>query len=258
MNPVLSESALAGKRVLVTGASGSIGGATAAALGAAGATVIAHHRSDRGAAERAVAHLDPRRIQFVSGDLGSAEGARAVWRAAIALGRLDAVVINAAAIPTTPLLGTDAEWDAGWEEVLRVNVIGAGALMREAVRTFAGQGGGTIVTVSSWAAEQGSRILDVSGYAASKAAVRNLAQTLARHYARHGVRVHVVAPGVVEGGMGVAGLEPEAIRQVAEGLAMGRHVAVDEVAQVIAFLTSDAAASMTGGTVDINGASYLR
>jgi len=255
---VLDSKALDGRTVLLTGASGGIGAATAGTLAAAGATVLAHYRSDRAQAELALADIPEQRKWFLPGDLGSPDGARAVWRAAEEHQRVDILVLNAAVMAHSPMDGPDADWDAGWDDALRVNVIGAGTLMRAAIRTFAARGGGTVIAISSWAAEQGSRILDASAYAASKAALRNLAQTCARHYARDGVRVHIVAPGVVRSGMGTAGLDDDQLSQVADGLAMGRHVDAIEVAELVAFLATDAAPSLTGGTIDLNGASYLR
>ncbi|MEV7429469.1 MULTISPECIES: SDR family NAD(P)-dependent oxidoreductase [unclassified Nocardioides] len=250
--------ALAGRTVLLTGASGGIGSATARALLAAGADVVGQYRTGRAAAEAAVAGPHRDRAHLLEGDLSGPDAARRLWADAEAVRPIDVVVVNAATMAPTPFDGTDEEWDAGWEQSLAVNVLGAGALLREAVRAFAGRGGGTAVVVSSWAAEQGSRILDVSGYAASKAAIRNLAQTLARHHARAGVRVHVVAPGVVDAGMGIADQDSEHRQAVAEGLAMGRLVSPDEVASLITYLASDACPSLSGATLDLNGASYVR
>ena len=249
---------LAGRAVLLTGASGGIGSAAARALLAAGADVIGQYHHDRAAAEDAVAGHLGERARLLQGDLSTARATRQLWREAEAVRPVDVLVLNAATIAQTPFDGDDEEWDAGWERLLAVNVIGAGALLREAVRSFAGRGGGTAIVISSWAAEQGSRILDVSGYAASKAAIRNLAQTLARHHARTGVRIYVVAPGVVDAGMGVADQSAEHRRAVADGLAMGQHVSAAEVAGLIAYLASDACPSLTGATLDLNGASYIR
>ncbi len=249
---------LTGRTVLLTGASGGIGSATAQALLGAGADVLGHYHHDRDGAERAVAGEHRDRARLLQGDLSTPGAARDLWRAAEELAPVDVLVLNAATIAETPFDGDDEAWDAGWERLLAVNVIGAGALLREAVRTFASRGGGTAVVVSSWAAEQGSRILDVSGYAASKAAIRNLAQTLARHHARSGVRIYVIAPGVVDAGMGVADQTPAERQQVAEGLAMGEAVPATEVAGFIAYVASDACPSLTGATVDLNGASYVR
>ncbi|QIG42015.1 SDR family NAD(P)-dependent oxidoreductase [Nocardioides anomalus] len=247
---------LTGRTVLLTGASGGIGAVTAQALLAAGADVLAHYRSDREAAERAVGGASG--ATLVCGDLATPASARALWRDAEAVRPVDVLVLNAATMAETPFDGDDAAWDAGWEQLLAVNVVGAGTLLREAVRAFAGRGGGTAVVVSSWAAEQGSRILDVSGYAASKAAIRNLAQTLARHFAAAGVRIYVVAPGVVDTGMGVAGQSADQQEAVAAGLAMGSLVPATEVADLITYLVSDRCPSLTGATVDLNGASYVR
>ena len=255
---ILASDALTDRTVLITGASGGIGSAAAAAVAAAGAHVVAQYRTDGHTVRSALNGIPANRVHLLEADLSTAGGARALWQAAARWRPVDVLVANAAVNPPSPMTGPDDEWDAGWELALRVNVIGSGALVREAVRSFAERGSGTVVALSSWTAEQGSRILDSIAYAASKAAFRNLAQTLARHYAGSGVAVHIVAPGVVDGGMGTAGLDHAAFRRVAEGLAMGKHVGVGEVADLIAFLATGACPSLTGGTVDLNGASYIR
>jgi 3-oxoacyl-[acyl-carrier protein] reductase len=255
---ILDATALAGRTVLLTGASGGIGRATAQTLAAAGATVLAHYRSNRPGAETALAGVPAERAVLLAGDLDTPDAARQLWRQASAAHQVDVLVLNAGVIPDTPVDGPDEEWDAGWQQALQVNVVAAGALMREAVREFVARGSGTVIVLSSWAAEQGSRIKDVSSYAASKAAIRNLAQTFARAYVRDGLRVHIIAPGVVDVGMGTAGQDDIARSAVAEGLAMGRHVQPEEVALLIAFLAADECSSLTGSTLDINGASYIR
>lgn len=247
-----------GRTVLLTGTSGGIGSAMARTLLADGADLIGQYRQGRDSAEAAVAgpHVD--RAHLLQGDMSTPQAARDLWRRAEEVAPVDVLVLNAATIAQTPFDGSDEDWDAGWEQLLSVNVVGAGALLREAVRAFASRGGGTAIVISSWAAEQGSRILDVSGYAASKAAIRNLAQTLARHYARDGVRIYIVAPGVVDTGMGVADQSSEHRQAVADGLTMGRLVTGDEIASLTSYLASDSCPSLSGSTLDVNGASYVR
>lgn len=255
----LDANALTGRTVLLTGASGGIGAVTGQALAAANATVIAQYRERREGAEQAVEALPDSQKLVLKGDLDTPAAARELWRSALAWDPdIDVVVLNAAVIPDTPIDGPDEVWDAGWQEALQVNVIGTGALMREAARYFVARGSGTIIVLSSWAAEQGSRIPDLTSYAASKAAVRNLAQTFARNFAREGLRVHVLAPGVVNAGMAIAGQDDAQTQAVADGLAMGRLVEAGEIAALIAFLATDAVPSLTGATVDVNGASYVR
>ncbi len=254
----LDKNALAGRTVLLTGASRGIGAVTARALAASNANVIAQYREQRQGAEAAVRALPDTQKLILQAHLGTPAGARALWASAVAWAPVDVLVLNAAVNPETPIDGPDEVWDAGWQEAMQVNVIGAGALMREAVRYFATRGSGTIIVLSSWAAEQGSRLRDLTSYAASKAALRNLAQTFARNYVKEGLRIYVLAPGVVNAGMAIAGQDEAARQSVADGLAMGRLVEADEIASLIAFLATDACPSLTGSTLDVNGASYVR
>lgn len=249
---------LTDRTALITGVSGAIGGRLAATFGREGARVVGTYRERQAQAEAALADIPADRRILIHTEFGGAAAARQLWQDATAAAPIDTVVVNAAAMAQTPLAGDDDTWDAGWEELLRVNVVAAATLMREAAATFAERGFGQIIAISSWAGQQGSRIPDVGGYAASKAAVRNFAQTLARSYARDGVRVYAIAPGVVDGGMGVQDQTPEQIQAVADVLATGRHVATQEIAEVAAFLASDRAPSMTGATIDLNGATYIR
>jgi len=249
---------LSDRTALITGISSAIGSRLAATFGGYGAHVIGTYRTGAEAATQAVASLPSVRRHLIQADLVDADAARAVWTAALATAEVDTLVVNAAAMAESPLTGDDEAWDAGWQQSLNVNVIGAATLMRAAAATFAGRGFGSIITISSWAGQQGSRIPDLGAYAASKAALRNFGQTLARAYAKDGVRVYTIAPGVVDAGMGTAGKSAAELQAVADGLAMGRHVEVQEIAELAAFLASDKAPSLTGSTLDLNGASYLR
>lgn len=250
---------LSERTVLITGVSGAIGSRLATTFGGYGARVIGTYRDRAEAAERAIASIPTERASLIRAQLDDPDAARALWQQASTTSDVDTLVVNAAALTPTPLLGTDsAAWDAGWQQSLSVNVVGAATLMREAALTFAERGFGSIITISSWAGQQGSRIPDLGGYAASKAALRNFGQTLARAYAKQGVRVYTIAPGVVDAGMGTADLSTDDIKAVADGLAMGRHVDAQEIAELAAFLATDRAPSLTGSTLDLNGASYLR
>jgi NAD(P)-dependent dehydrogenase (short-subunit alcohol dehydrogenase family) len=250
---------LQGKTVLLTGASGGIGSVTAQELLAQGAHVIAHYARRRDDAEAATAQAPDRRT-LIQADLAQPGGARALWRDALEHhARIDAVVINAAAMPETHIDGDDSQWDDGWDLTLRVNVTEPASLVREAVKHFTASGGGTLIGLSSWAAERGSAIPHLSAYAVSKAAIRNLLQTIARNYAHQGVLAYVVAPGIVRTPMSViAATYRGGIEAVNAILPMGAMVEPIEVARVIAFLASGSAPNLTGGTIDVNGASHIR
>jgi NAD(P)-dependent dehydrogenase (short-subunit alcohol dehydrogenase family) len=252
--------ALAGKTILLTGASGGIGSVTARALGAAGADLIAHYRSDRAGVDAAVADIPDERRLLLQRDLSAPGSSRALWREAIAWkGRIDVVVVNAAMLARTPFDGSDEQWDEGWAETMRVNVVEPASLAREAVTHYVQHGGGTIITISSWAAQAGSALPQVPAYAASKAAIRNLTQTIARNFARDGVLAYVVAPGIVKTSMSEISAEARGgIDRVHAALAMGEMVPPGEVAELVAFLATGTVRHLTGATLDLNGASYVR
>ena len=90
-----------------------------------------------------------------------------------------------------PPVGFSLDWygqiflDEGWRTAMQVNVAEPASLIREAVRHFLGHGGGTLIALSSWAAQRGSAISNLNAYAASKAAIANLTQTVARNYAKY-------------------------------------------------------------------------
>jgi NAD(P)-dependent dehydrogenase (short-subunit alcohol dehydrogenase family) len=251
---------LAHKTVLVTGASRGIGAATARALGAAGANLVAHYGSNREGAEEAVAELPDDRKMLVEADLAQPGAARSLWHAAVSWrGRIDVVVVNAAIAPETPLGGSDAEWDHGWDQTLRVNVLEPASLMRAAVRHYLDFGGGTVITLSSWSAQRGSAVPSLTAYAASKAAIKNLTQTIARNYAADGVLAFVVAPGIVQTRMSeISAASRGGTDAVNAALTMGEMVPPEEVAQVITFLATGTCRHLTGATIDVNGASYIR
>ncbi|WP_236826793.1 MULTISPECIES: SDR family NAD(P)-dependent oxidoreductase [unclassified Blastococcus] len=251
---------LSGRTVLLTGASRGIGAATARILGEAGADVVAHYGGHRQGAAEAVAGLGPGRSLLLQADLAQPGSGRELWRRAVAWkGRVDVLVVNAAVMPETPWDATDEDWDHGWETAMRVNVLEPASLVREAVRHWLAQGGGTLVTLSSWAAQRGSAIPQLPAYAASKSAVKALTQTVARNHAADGILAYVVAPGIVRTRLSeISAATRGGIDAVNAGLAMGEMVPADEVGRLVAWLATGSCRHLTGATLDVNGASYIR
>lgn len=251
---------LAGNVVLVTGASKGIGAAVACHMGRAGASVIAAYRSDEDGALRATAEIESARRALLAVDLARPGSGRELWRQAVAWrGRVDVLVCNAAVMLDSPLQSTDQEWDAAWSQTLAVNVLEPANLMRSAARDFIANGGGTLIVLSSWSAQRGSGNPDLIAYGASKAAIKSMAQTLARAHAKNGVLVYVIAPGIVRTQMSeisAARLGGEAA--VTAGLAMGEWVPPTEIGELAVFLASGKARHLSGATLDVNGASYIR
>lgn len=252
---------LSGKRVLVTGASRGIGAAIAARLGQAGAHVIAHYGSDGAGAEASVADVPADRKRLVQADLGDLDAVERLWSASIEWrGGIDVLVNNAAVMLWNGGMDQPLEsWDRAWDETLRINVLAPARLMRQAVPHFLSRGGGTIISISSWAAQRGVTNPNTMAYGASKAAIRAATQTVARAYAARGILAYVLAPGVVRTRLSEQFAETQGGEAViSAALASGRWVEPEEIAHTVAFLASGVAPQLSGATLDMNGASYIR
>ena len=252
---------LAGKTILVTGASKGIGAATAERLGRAGASVVAHYGADRDGAEAATRNIDPARKRLISADFSDLDAVESLWDEAEQWhGRIDVFVNNAAIMLFEG--GPDAEldaWDRIWDRTLAVNVLAAARLLRRAVRHYLETGGGSVVTISSWAAQKGVTNPGNIAYGASKAAVHNLTQTIARAYAKDGILAYSIAPGVVRTRLSEQFAESQGGEgPITEGLAMREWVPPEDIAETVTFLASGVARHLTGATLDVNGASYIR
>jgi len=254
------DAGLNGRTVLLTGASKGIGARTARALGEAGARVVAQYASDEAGARESTAAIPDERKLLVQADFTEPDAVARLWEAAVGWrGRVDVLVNNAAVMPATPLDAGDADWADGWEQALRVNVRAPADLIRAAVPHFVAQGGGVLITISSWVAQRGPRDPALIAYAASKAAVKALTQAVARHHAKDGILAHVIAPGVVGTELSLVAAERTGgVDALLAGLAMGEWVPPEELAALIVFLARGRVRNLTGATLDVNGASYLR
>ncbi len=252
---------LADRTILLTGASKGVGAATVRLLGAAGANVIAHYGSDRQGADRATASIPDDRKLLLGADLADMNAVAALWAEALAWrGRIDVLVNNAAVMPFNGGLDAPiADWQAAWDLSYAVNVLAPARLMREAVVHFLERGGGSVISISSWAAQRGVTNPATMAYGASKAAIRAATQSVARAYARNNILAYIVAPGVVRTRLSEEFAATQGGEEaVSATLASGEWVTPEEVGRIVAFLASGAAPQLSGATLDVNGASYIR
>lgn len=249
---------LTGRRALVTGASRGIGAAIARLLAEDGARVAVHYGASREKAEAVLASLPGAGHALLQADLADEAACQALpARAASALGGLDLLVNNAGIFMEHPVCEIDAaSWAARWREILAVNLL-APALLFHAARPFlAAAGGGHIVNIGSRGAFRGEPT--APAYGASKAGLHALGQCMAVAMAPDKIYVVNLAPGFVETEMAREALQGE--RGVATR-AQSPHQRVarcEEIAETVRFVVSGRADWLTGGTIDLNGASYLR
>jgi 3-oxoacyl-[acyl-carrier protein] reductase len=249
---------LANRVVLVTGAAGGIGSATARTLAGAGAHVVLHDLDPEGPVKDLAGELGDRALAL-GADLWEPRNAERIWREAINWrGRVDVLVNNAGIYEEAAVDGELAAWLESWERTLAVCLVSPATLCREAIHTFRGQdGGGIIVNLASRAAFRGEDP-DYWHYAAAKAGVVAMTKTIARQFGRDGVTAFAVAPGFVNTPFNDPAVAVHGLEFFAEDTGLGEVAEPGDVANVIAFLASGLARHATGTTIDLNGASYVR
>ena len=252
---------LSNKIVLVTGASKGIGAAIVKQLGEAGAYVVAQYGSDESGVVDATRAISDSKKLLVKADFTNLDNVERLWNEAEAWhGRVDVFVNNAAAMLwdggfDQPL---DA-WDATWNTTMQINVLAPSRLLRRAVRHFTAGNGGTIVTISSWAAQKGVTNPDSIAYGSSKAAIHAATQTIARAFAKQGVLAYIIAPGVVRTRLSEQFAATQGGEEIINDLlAMGEWVPPEEIGELVTFLATGTVRHLSGATLDINGASYIR
>lgn len=254
---------LSGKTVIVTGASKGIGASIARAMIRDGARVIAHYGHDRAGAKAVIADAAEEQAVLLQADFSDRAAVDRFWAEAHAAsdGRVDVLVNNAGIMRHQGGIEDPIDvWEHDWAEALAVNVDAPARLMRHAVRDWIErQSPGVIIGIGSWVSTRGTSNPGAISYAASKAAIAAATKTVARNYANKGILAYVIAPGVVRTQMSVdAAAMMGGEDKVTAGLPMGEWVPPDDIAEVATFLASGRARHMTGATLDVNGAAYIR
>jgi 3-oxoacyl-[acyl-carrier protein] reductase len=241
--------------ILITGASRGIGRAIALRLAQPGAALLLNHYDrepeaaeqtlqdvlERGALGK-VYHFNVADTRETQTRL---EGMLAEW------GRID-VLVNNAGITRDTLLMRMKEED--WDLVLNINLKGVYNTTQAVIRSMIKNKSGKIVTIASVVGAIGNA--GQSNYAASKAGIIGFSKSVAKEVAARGVTVNAVAPGFIDTEM--TAVLPSPVRQeFLKSIPMGRSGQPEEVAELVAFLISEAAGYITGQVIHINGGMYM-
>ena len=243
--------------ILLTGASRGIGAAARIALTNAGHHVIGQSTAGGDG--------------LLAADFALPGAGDALWQAALAQspgGRIDVLVNNAGVFEGVDIADADA-FAATWARSHAINLQSAADLCRCAVLHFQGAGGANrvaagdpgpykrIINVASRAGHRGDSPAHWH-YAAAKGGMIAMTKSIARGYARDNILAFAIAPGFTMTGMAEEYLASRGGDKLLADIPLGRVAGTDEVAETIRWLASEAPPSLTGSTLDINGASYVR
>lgn len=248
---------LAGKSVLITGASLGIGSALARAFAKQGARLVLHFNKNQASAQALQKELlaQGANVQLVQGDLSQRGVAKqVVAEAAKLLGGLDVLINNAGGLgERRPLADVD---DALFDYVYDLNVRTVIAAVQAALPHFEARGAGTIINVGSIAGIDGGGS-GASVYSSAKAAVHNLTRHMARDLAKKSIRVNTVAPGAIATPFH-ARTPPERLEAMKNAAPMGRiGEAVDCVGAFLFLASNELSGYITGQIVHVNGGMYM-
>jgi len=237
------------KVAIVTGGTRGIGAAIAKALKAEGISVAAtYHGND----EAAAAFKEATGVATYKWDVADPKASAAgVARVEVDLGPVD-ILINNAGIAQDAMFHR-MTWEQ-WSRVLRTNLDSMFAMTRPVIESMRNRGSGRIVNMSSLNGQKGA--LGQTNYAATKAGIIGFTKSLALESARKGITVNAICPGYIDTDM-VSGVPPKVMEGILAQIPAGRLGTAEEVAAVVKYLISDAAAFMTGAVLTMNGGQYM-
>ena len=241
---------VSGRVAVVIGGTSGIGRAIALGLAKAGADVIASSRSVDGVAETSqqIRALSRRTLEVTS-DVQSRASLETLLQSTVdAFGRVD-ILVNAAGI--TKREATLDVTDATWDNILDVNLNGTLRGCQIFGRQMIAQGRGRIINIASLSSYVAFQ--EVTAYCASKAAVASLTRSLAVEWAKHGVLVNAIAPGIFPTALNTKILDSPRGQELKLRTPMDRFGSVDELVSTALYLASDATTFTTGQIIAVDG-----
>lgn len=246
---------LADKTALVTGGSRGIGKSISLALAKAGANVALTYNTNKNLAhevEKSIIESNGKAIAVQMSVEDRSNVNKTINQIKNSLGSID-ILINNAAIAQEKSF--DKITDTDWDSMLAVNLRGPFICCQEVLPEMVKKGWGRIINITSIGGQWGG--FNQVHYASSKAGLISLTRSLAKIYSCHGITANAVSPGLVETDMSSREIKSKSGSEKIRHIPIGRIATLEEIAQVVTFLSSDKASYITGQTTNVNGGMYF-
>ena len=248
---------LSGLNILVTGASKGIGKAIATKLAEAGATIAVHYNTNERAAED-LAHLLGNESKAFQADFSNPHDAAKLFeRVILEMGSIEIVINNAGIALSSPVEADDEDWLNNWDQTFLTNLRSLAIICKKVIQHFISQkNSGRIINIASRAAFRGEEA-EYIAYAASKAGVVSLTQSIAKSFGKKGIKAFCIAPGFVRTDMAKKIMNEYGEDHAKNDIALERLTEPKDIAPLITFIASGMLDHSTGSTFDVNAGSYL-
>lgn len=243
------------KTALITGGSRGLGRGIVIAMVKAGYKVIFTYNKDEASAKNVLKECENLNgiVEAIQMDVGDAIATRNnVQNILNSISDVDILVNNAGIAQEKPF---EKISDKDWNNMLNVNLRAPFSLIQELIPRMVDRKWGRVINISSIGGQWGG--FNQVHYAAAKAGLINLTQSIAKIYSKHGITSNAIAPGLVFTDMASAELNTEAGQEKVKGIPVGRLGTVEEVGAAVVFLSNESSSYITGQTINLNGGMFF-
>jgi len=249
---------LSDKTILVTGASNGIGKAVAAFLMQMGARVAVHYHTNKAAAQDLIRQYPSTHSEVFSANLAEENEVISLFEnVEKRFKTIDVILLNAGVFMEHPIKNTVNQWYAIWKKTMAINLNAVGLLTKLGIDHFKNRGEGRFIYIGSRAAFRGET-QEYLAYAASKGGLVSLARSVARSFGKDNIKSFIVSPGFTRTQMAEQFVDTYGEEKIIEEIALNNLTKPEDLAPLIALLSSGHMDHATGATIDMNAGSHIR
>ena len=246
------------KRILLTGASKGIGKEIANYLIKMGAQVAVHYNTSKESAEILISNSKETNSKLFKADLGIESEVISLFKAVEEeFKTIDVIILNAGVFIQHSTSQNTEDWLKVWKKTIEINLNAVGTLTKLGIDHFRKNGGGRFIYIGSRAVFRGETE-EYLAYAASKGGLTSLARSVARSFGKENIKSFIVSPGFTRTQMAESFIEKYGEERVLNEIALNELTKPEDIAPLIAMLSSGLMDHATGATIDINAGSHIR